>query len=245
MTCGPFSSKIAAFAVLIVAGCSEQPATEASRHAAIEAKSSSEKLAAQVGAENTRRAQQHAELLATVERAKGEAFPSRVPELAQGDSFEEKSNHVAVRVWACSCAEADRQSAVVAEMTGRQLLLLARGASVAVGDGGLRINSTATIPGVRVTEKKQTGGYTVVQLDASMKILEPTGMQRLQSESFTVPLHEVIASISQSVEDSIHRHRETHPAATNGFLILRKMELLPGKHTPECRYQLDVYAGEP
>jgi hypothetical protein len=44
--------------------------------------------------------------------------------------------------------------------------------------------------------------------------------------------------------NTIHRQQETHPEATNGFVILRKMELLPSKFAPKCRYQLDVYAGE-
>jgi len=234
----------AACAVLLCAGCSEQPANEASRLAAIEAKTSSENLTARVDAENTGRAQQHAELLGAVDRAKGEAIPSRASALAQGDPLKEKSDHVEVRVWACSLAEADRDSAMVAEMTGRQLLLLARGASVTVGAGGLKINSTVAIPGVRVTENKHTGAYTVVQLDASMEILQPADMQRIQSESFTAPLQEIVASISQSVEDGIQRHRKSHPTASNGFVILRKMELLAGQNAPECRYQLDVYAGE-
>ncbi len=237
--------RVAVFASLIFAGCTGRPANEASQIAATEANPSSESLTAQLEAENTRRAHQHAELLSAVQRAKGEGLPPRVPELAQGAAMRKTPNRVEVRVWACSPAGVDRESASMAEMTGRQLLLLARGASVTVGEGGLKINSKATIPGVRVTEKRQTGAYTVVQLDASMDILVPSGMQQIQAASFTGSLYEIIATISQNVEDRMHRHRETHPPATNGFVILRKMELLSAKATPKCRYQLEIYAAEP
>jgi len=236
----------AACAVLLCAGCSEQPANEASRLAAIEAKTSSENLTARVDAENTGRAQQHAELLGAVDRAKGEAIPSRASALAQGDPLKEKSDHVEVRVWACSLAEADRDSAMVAEMTGRQLLLLARGASVTVGAGGLKINSTATIPGVRVTEKKQTGAYTVVQLDADVRVEVPPwakqgGCSRYAASN-TVVLSEIIAAVSQSVEEAMKRHQEAHGAATDGLVVLRKMQLVPNTDPPQCRYEIDVYA---
>lgn len=239
------ASKVAVFAVSIFAGCSGHPANEASRLPAIEANARSENLAGQLETENTRRAQQHAALLAASERAKGESLASRVPALTQHDPLQDTSSLVEVRVWACSALDPDRQSTMVAEMTGRQLLLLARGASVTAGQDGLKINSAASIPGVRVTETEQTGAYTVVQLDASMRIPEPLPMPRIQSESFVAPLHDIIASISQNVEDCMDRHRETHPTVTNGFVILRKMELLSGKRAPECRYQLDVYAAEP
>jgi len=237
--------RVAVFASLIFAGCSGRPANQASRIAATEANLISESLTAQLEAENTRRAHQHVEFLSAVQRAKGEGLPPRVPELAQGAAMRKTPNRVAVRVWACSPAGVDRESASMAEMTGRQLLLLARGASLTVGGGRLNMSASASIPGVRVTEKKQTGAYTVVQLDASVGILVPSGMQKIQAASFTGSLYEIIATISQSVEDSIRRHRETHPTATNGFVILRKMELLSAKSTPKCRYQLEIYADEP
>jgi len=238
--------KAVACAVLLCAGCSEQPANEASRLAAIEANTSSENLAARVDAENTKRAQQHAELLAAGERAKSEALPSRVPELVQGDPLKDRSSYAEVRVWACSHAETGRESAMMAEMTGRQLLLLARGASVTVGGGGLRINSAATIPGVRVTEKKQTGAYTVVQLDADLKVDAPPwtkegGCSRY-AVSNTVVLSEIITAVSQSVEEAMKRHQEAHGAATDGFVVLRKMQLVPNTDPPQCRYEIDVYA---
>jgi hypothetical protein len=237
---------LAACAVLLCAGCTEQPANEASRLAAIEAKTSSENLAARVDGENTRRAQQHAELLAAVERAKSEPLPSRVPELAQGDPLKDKSSHAEVRVWACSLAEPDRQSAMMAEMTVRQLLLLARGASVTVGGDGLKINSAATIPGVRVTEKEQTGAYTLVQLDADVRVEAPPwakqgGCSRY-AVSNTVVLSGIITAVSQSVEEAMKRHQEAHGAATDGFVVLRKMQLVPKTDPPQCRYEVDVYA---
>jgi hypothetical protein len=238
--------KAMACAVLLCAGCSEHLANDASRLAAIEAKRSSENLAARVDAENTRRDQQHAALLAEVERAKGESLPSRVSELAQGGLLKEKSNHVEVRVWACSLAGAGRESAMLADMTGRQLLLLARGASVTVGGLGLKINSTATIPGVRVTEMKRTGAYTVVQLDADLRVEAPPwtkeGECSRYATSNTVALIEIVAALSQSVEEAMKRHQEAHGAATNGYVILRKMQLVPNTDSPQCRYELDVYA---
>lgn len=241
-------SMVAVFAVVLFAGCSNQPANETSRLAATEAKTSSENLAARVDAENTRRAQQHAGLLAAVEMAKGEALPSRVSELAQGDPLKEKSNHVEVRVWGCSSAEADRESAMMAEMTGRQLLLLARGAPVTVGGGALKINSAATIPGVRVTERKQTGAYTVVQMDADVRVEAPAwtkegGCSRYAASN-TVVLSEIITAVSQSVAEAIKRHQEAHGSTTNGYFILRKMQLVPNTDPPQCRYELDVYAPE-
>ena len=91
--------KVAVFAVLIFAGCSGRTTNEASQLASIEAKTSSEILATQSEAENTRRAQQNAGLRAALENAKGEDLPARVPELAQGNTLMEKSDHIEVRVW--------------------------------------------------------------------------------------------------------------------------------------------------
>lgn len=126
--------------------------------------------------------------ITTLDSPKRETLPFRVPQLARGDPLNRKSNPVALRIGACSPVKADRESAVImAEMTGRQLLLLACEAPATVSTRGLRINSAATIPGVRVTEKRQTGAYALVQLDASIEVEEPAGMQRIRSESFTPP----------------------------------------------------------
>lgn len=197
-----------------------------------------------VESENHRVSELQVQLLAGIEKAKNETTESRVQSLIRDAGHQDAAAYTSVRVYGCSSGQDEEHPRTAAEMIGRQLLLFARGAEVTLSGGSLKINSKATISGVRVAELKAAGGYTVVQLDANLGVVENTiaSDKRLQTSiSKTAALSSIIQSISQNVADVMSRNDKVNADHVNGFVILKKMELASNGNPPQCRYELEIY----
>jgi hypothetical protein len=214
---------------LIAAGCSQQPAADSS---------------AKAGAQAAVLMRSQTLLLAQVEKAKTETTESRVPGLLRDAAAQDEAAYSSVRVYGCSLNENEAEARMIAEMVGRQLLLFARGAEVTCNKGSLKINSHATIPGARVAEEKVSRGYTVVALDASIKVVEPpiSSDNRLHTSILkTTALSDIVQAISQNVADVLRSNDKDQESPVIGFVVLKKMELVQNSNPPRCKYELAVY----
>jgi hypothetical protein len=232
---------------LVAAGCSQQPAADPSAKSAAPSKALMQSQADKVEAAKYKTSEAQAQLLAQVEKAKTETTESRVPGVLHDAAAQDEAAYSSVRVYGCSSNENEVEARMAAEMVGRQMLLFARGAEVTCNKGSLKINSQATIPGARVTEEKVPGGYTVVALDASIKVVEPQmiGSNRFHTLiSKTAALNTIIQTISQNVEDMMSHNDKEQESSVTGFVVLKKMELVPNSNPLQCNYELAVYTNK-
>jgi len=232
---------------LIAAGCTRRPAADAVAKAAAQAEVMMTAQSEMVDNAIRKASESHAQILEQIEKAKSESAEARVKGLIHDDGLQNEATYTSTRVYGCSTAQDKEEARTVAEMIGRQLLLFASGAEVTLTDGSLKIRSKATTSGVRVAESKAAGSYTIVQLDASMEVVAPTAAsdKRLKTSiSKIVDLSNIIQSISQNVAKAMSCNDSVNADPVNGFVILKKMELLPKGNPPQCRYELDVYSND-
>jgi len=232
---------------LIAAGCSQQPAADSSAKAAVQSKALMQSQASAVEAANHKTSESQTRLLAQVEKAKTETTESRVQGLLYDATAQDESAYSSVRVYGCSLNENEVEARMAAEMVGRQLLLFARGAEVTCNKGSLKINSHATIPGARVAEVKVSGGYAVVALDASIKVVEPLMIESNRFHTLiskTAALNTIIQTISQNVEDMMSHNDKEQESSVTGFVVLKKMELVLNSNPLQCNYELAVYTNK-
>jgi hypothetical protein len=146
----------------------------------------------------------------------------------------------------------DRES--VADLSGRQLLLMAAGAEVRWESGKLGINSSGVIRGVTVSVEEDRDDYRIVKVTASVPEIDraqfPADPKKTVTITKTTALRSVVQSITEAVGEFIGPVRPAQAqgatpapgrgAIAMGRVVLTKMALVPGKSPPDCTYIIQV-----
>ncbi len=132
-----------------------------------------------------------------------------------------------------------------ARASAQQMLTLAAGVSVKNGGSGLDVSGGSMVSMV-VRNTQTTASNCLVQASGPVIASVPEGMKKIKTISGAAPLakSKFMHELLKSAKTIFSEIKTNDSANTDGFMILRKMELIEGKEPPECRYELDVYAKE-
>ncbi len=130
-----------------------------------------------------------------------------------------------------------------AKMSAKQCLMLAQGAEITIGKDGLSLNKKNTLfIGLKYSTIKQLGDYSIIELTANLPVELPIGCKYLGKAGKSSPLNVFFTSVAESAQSVLQKNTKNGITINSGFLILRKMELVPGKKPTECSYEVDIYA---
>ncbi|MEI6704219.1 MAG: hypothetical protein WCL71_11900 [Deltaproteobacteria bacterium] len=157
-----------------------------------------------------------------------------------------------VRVWgyaASKTGEAGGSARMIlqrsAEADAQQMLSLVAGVHVSLGAKGLDVKGGSVVS-MSVKEIRSTNGYYLVNASGPVHARVPEGMVLLKTEKGVASLakmqftYEVLSAAKRVLKGQSTGDK----FGADGFLVLRKMELVVGVEPPKCSYEVDVYEKE-
>ena len=169
---------------------------------------------------------------------------------AQSQNINSQDGRVFFKVWGYAApkgGEAHGAGRNILEASARadaqQMLTLAAGVAFEASEKGARFNGGSMVSMV-VREIRTTPTNCLVQAEGPVRPAIPNGMRKLKTVTGVAPLanskfaYELLNAAKKVLDEA----KTGESDRRTGFLTLRKMELVADEESPQCRYEIDVYA---